>query len=94
MLMAVNSPSRRNHFGLVNPFKVWINFIILIFEGKINEDGFKKWLNLLKGYSSNQKNSNNKKMAFTLFKALPHVKDWLDSSRKRHVKYESKIYRT
>jgi hypothetical protein len=32
------------------PFKVQINFDILIFEGQINIDVVDKWLNLLEGY--------------------------------------------
>ena len=34
------------------PFKVQVNFKILVFEGQIDVDAIDKWLNLLEGYFS------------------------------------------
>jgi hypothetical protein len=39
--------SSSDHFGGTYPFKVQVNFDILIFEGQIDADALKKWLNLL-----------------------------------------------
>jgi hypothetical protein len=41
-----------NHFGGTSPFKVQVNFDILVFEGQIDVDALEKWLNLLEGYFS------------------------------------------
>ena len=37
-------------FGGTYPFKVQVNFDILVFEGQIDVDSLEKWLNLLEGY--------------------------------------------
>jgi hypothetical protein len=42
--------SLSNHFGQTSPFKVQVNFDILIFEGQIDADALVKWLTLLEGY--------------------------------------------
>ena len=42
--------SLSNHFGQTSPFKVQVNFDILIFEGQIDADALEKWLTLLEGY--------------------------------------------
>jgi hypothetical protein len=65
--------------GGVAPFKVQINFDILIFEGKIDADVVNKWLNLLEGYFSVHKFSNREKITFALLKVVPHVKDWWET---------------
>jgi hypothetical protein len=39
-------------FGDASPFKVQVNFDILVFEGQIDADALEKWLNLLEGYFS------------------------------------------
>jgi hypothetical protein len=36
--------STRNHFGGTFPFKIQVNFDILIFEGQIDVDALEKWL--------------------------------------------------
>jgi hypothetical protein len=61
--------------GGATPFKVQINFDILIFEGHIDTDVVDKWLNLLEGYFSVHNFSNKEKTTFALLKSIPHVKD-------------------
>jgi hypothetical protein len=58
------------------PFKVQINFDILIFEGQIDTYVVDKWLNMLEGYFSVHNFSNRENITFALLKAVPHVKDW------------------
>jgi hypothetical protein len=63
----------------VAPFKVQINFNILVFEGQIDADGVDKWLNLLEGYFSFHNFSNREKITFVLLKVIPHVKYWWET---------------
>jgi len=60
----------------VKPFKVQFKFDIPLFEGWIDADVVKKWLNLLEGYYSIQKISNIEKITFMHLKVLPHFKYW------------------
>ena len=53
------------------PFKVQVNFDILVFEGQIDADALFKWLNLLEGYFSVHNFSDKEKITFTLLKDLP-----------------------
>jgi hypothetical protein len=69
------SSSRRG----IAPFKVHINFDIIIFEGQIGVDVIDKWLNLLEGYFSIHNFSNREKITFALLKAVPYVKDWWET---------------
>jgi hypothetical protein len=39
--------SSSKHFRRTSPFKVQVNFDILVFEGQIDVDALEKWLNLL-----------------------------------------------
>ena len=78
MLMTVGSLSTSSRFWGTNPFKVQVNFEIPLFEGKIDANALEKWLSLLEGYFSVQKNFDNEKITFALLKSLPHVKDWWD----------------
>ena len=48
--IAIGASSSNNHFGSTSPFKVQVNFDILIFEGQIHADALDKWLNLLEVY--------------------------------------------
>jgi hypothetical protein len=68
----------RSHFASVTPFKVQFNFDIPLFEGQIDGDALEKWLNLLEGYYSVQKISDDENITFSLLKSLPHVKSWWD----------------
>jgi hypothetical protein len=54
--IATGTSSSSDHFGGTSPFKVQVNFDIPIFEGQIDADALEKWLNLLEGYFSVQKN--------------------------------------
>jgi hypothetical protein len=58
------------------PFNIQVNFDIALFEGQIDADALEKWLNMLEGYYSVQKNSDSEKITFALFKSLPHVRAW------------------
>jgi hypothetical protein len=75
-MAATEASSKRIHFTSVTPFKVQVNFYIPLFEGQIDADALEKWLNLLEGYYSIQKNSDSEKITSVLFKSLPHVKSW------------------
>jgi hypothetical protein len=68
-MAAVEASSTRNHFIGVTPFKVQVNFDIPLFEGQIDVYALEKWLNLLEGYYSIQKFSNNEKITFALLKS-------------------------
>jgi len=61
------------------PFKLQINFDILIFEGQIHENVVDKWLNLLEGKFSVHNFSNRENITFSLFKAAPHVNYWWET---------------
>jgi len=50
-----------------------------------------KWLSLLKGYFSAQNFSNREKITFSLFKSLPHVRDWWETHCEKHVGDKSSI---
>ena len=67
------------HSGSAPPFKVQVNFDILVFEGQINADALEKWLNLLEGYFSVYNFSDREKISFALLKLVPHVKDWWET---------------
>ena len=81
----------RDHFGSTSPFKVQVNFDILIFEGQIEADALDKWLNLLEGYFSVHHFSNKENITFALLKVLPHVKHWWETyweqSSQRSLEY-------
>jgi hypothetical protein len=89
--MVVEKPSTRYHFGGVSPFKVQVE--IHLFEVNIDANALEKWLNLLEGYFSVQKFSYIEKITFTLFKVLPHVKDWWKCYWKIHDEDDSKKFR-
>jgi hypothetical protein len=71
--------SSSDHFGGTYPFKVQVNFYILVFEGQIDVDSLEKWLNLLEGYFFVHNFSDWENITFTLLKALPHVKHWWET---------------
>jgi hypothetical protein len=70
----VSSPS--DHFGGIAPFKVHVNFDILIVEGQIDADGLGKWLNMLQGYFYVHIFFDRENITFSLLKVVPHVKNW------------------
>jgi hypothetical protein len=84
--------SSSDHFGGTFPFKVQVDFDILIFEGQIDADALEKWLNLLEGYFSVHNFSNREKITFALLKALPYVKHWWETYWEKSSTKESGIY--
>jgi hypothetical protein len=68
--------SSSDHFGGTSPFKVQVNFNIIVFEGQIDADALEKWLNMIEGYFSIHNFSDMENITFALLKALPHVKHW------------------
>jgi hypothetical protein len=68
-----------DHFGGSSPFKVQVNFDILIFEGQIDADVIDKWLNMLEGYFFVHNFSDRENITFTLLKAFPHVKHYWET---------------
>jgi hypothetical protein len=77
--IAIGASSSSSHFGGTSPFKVKVNFDIPIFEGQIDVDTLEKWLNLLEGCFTIQKNFNKENITFSLLKTLPHVKHWWEN---------------
>jgi hypothetical protein len=77
--IATGASSSRGHFGGTSPFKVQVNFDILVFEGQIDAEALDKWLNLLEGYFSIHNFYDREKITFTLLKSLPHVKHWWET---------------
>jgi hypothetical protein len=76
----------------VTPFKVQVDFDIPLFEGHIDADALEKLLSFLEGYFSVQNFSNSEKIAFTLLKALPHVKYWWETYCEKHTKDDFAIF--
>ena len=63
-----------SHSGGTTPFKVQVNFNVLVFEGKIDVDIVDRLLNLLEGYFSVHDFSDRENITFALLKAASHVK--------------------
>jgi hypothetical protein len=84
--------SSSDHFGGTSPFKVQVNFDILVFKGQIDAEALEKWLTLLEGYFSIHNFSDKENINFTLFKALPHVKHWLETLWEQSSTEESGMY--
>jgi hypothetical protein len=80
------------HFRGTSPFKVQVNFDILIFEGQIDVDSLETWLNLLEGYLFVQIFFDRENITFALLKALPHVKQWWETYWEKISTEESGIY--
>ena len=74
MLMAMDAPSMRGHFGGAIPFKIQVNFEIPLFEGNIDAYALDKWLILLESYFFINFFYDTKNITFTLLKSLPHIK--------------------
>jgi hypothetical protein len=77
--IATSASSSSDHFGGTYPFKVQVNFYILVFEGQIDADALEKWLKLLEGYFFVHNFFDRENITFTLIKALPHVKHWWET---------------
>jgi hypothetical protein len=74
--IATGTSSSKIHFRSTSPFKLQVNFYILVFEGQIDADALDKWLKMLEGYFFVHHFSNREKITFTLLKYLPQVKHW------------------
>jgi hypothetical protein len=90
--IATSTSSSNNHFGSTSPFKVQIDFDILVFEGQIDADALDKWLNMLEGYFFVHHFSDKEKITFSLLKFLPHVKHWWETYWEQISTEESGIY--
>ena len=76
------------------PFKVQVNFDILVFEGQIDVDAFDKWVNLLEGHFSIYNFFDREKITFALLKVVPHVKDWWETYCEQTSIEESEMFGT
>ena len=77
--------------GGATPFKVHINFDIPIFEDIIDCDVVYKWLNLLEGYFDIHNFFDRENITFSV-KAIPHVKDWLETFYDKKTTNESTLF--
>jgi hypothetical protein len=84
--------SSRDHFGGTSPFKVQVNFDILIFEEQIDVDALEKWLNLLEGYFFVHNFSDMEKITCALLKDPPHVKHWWETCWEKISTKKSRIF--
>jgi hypothetical protein len=84
--------SSSDHFGGTSPFNVQVNFYIPIFEGHIDADSLRKWLNILEGYFFVHNFFDKERITFALLKALPHVKNWWETYSEKSSTKESGIY--
>jgi hypothetical protein len=75
----IGTSSSSGHFGGTSPFKVQVNFDILVFEGQIDAEALEKWLTLMEGYFFVHNFSDKEKVTFALLKYLPHVKHWWET---------------
>ena len=50
LLATLDASTPSGHFGGTVPFKVQVNFDILVLKGQIDEDVLEKWVNILEGY--------------------------------------------
>ena len=73
-LPTYGASASNNHSGGATPFKVQVNFEILVFDCHIDVVIVDKWLNLLEGYFSVHDFSDREMIIFALLKATPHVK--------------------
>jgi hypothetical protein len=69
-----------------------VNFLIPLFEGMIDADAVDKWLNLLEGYFLVNHFFDRENITFALLKAIPHVKDWLDTYSEQRAVEEYTIF--
>jgi hypothetical protein len=93
LLTTIDMSSSSSHFGSTAPFKVQVNFDILVYEGQIDVDDLEKWLNLLEGYFSVHNFFDREKITFALLKVVPHVKYWWETYSKKNSIEESGIFR-
>jgi hypothetical protein len=63
-----------------------------MFEGGMDADAFKKWLNLIEGYFSFQKKFNIENITFALLKPISHVKYWWENYLEKYSTEESEMF--
>ena len=90
--IASAASSSSDHFGGTSPFKVQVNFDILVFVGQIDADAVDRWLNLLEGCFSVHNFFDKEKITFALLNALPHVKHWWETYCELNSTKDSRIY--
>ena len=76
----------------IAPFRVPINFDILIFDGQIDTDVVDKWLNLLQAHFSVHNFFNRENITFALLKAIPYVKDWWETLCEKNETKETSLF--
>ena len=81
-----------SRFGDATPFKVQVNFYILVFEGQIDVDTLEKWLNLIEGYFFVHNFFDRENITFELLKDHPHVKHWWETYWEKISTEESGIF--
>ena len=81
-----------SHSGGATPFNIQVNFYIPIFEDQIDANSVDRWLNLLEGYFSVHDFSDQEKIIFSLLKATPHVKDWLETYCEKKDETEPSLF--
>jgi hypothetical protein len=74
-----SASTSNSHSRGTTPFKVHVNFGILIFEGQIDAYIVDIWLNILEGYFSVHEFFDRESSIFALLKAAPYVKDWWET---------------
>jgi hypothetical protein len=79
LLATTNASTSSEHFGGTTPFKVHVNFYILVIEGQINTNALDKWVNMLEVYFPVYNFSDRENITFSLLKVVPYVKDWWET---------------
>ena len=77
--LPIETGTSSGHFGRTSPFKVQVNFDILVFEGQIDADSLDKWLNILECYFSVNNFYDRENITFALLKSLHPVKHWWET---------------
>ena len=73
-LPTYDGSASNNHSRGATPFKVQVKFDILVFEGQIDSDVVKRWLNLLEGNFSAHDLFDRENIIFALLEVAPHLK--------------------
>ena len=94
LLTTLDASTSKDHSGSVPPFKVQVNFDIPIFEGQIDAYALEKWGNLLECYFLDNKFFDREKITFSLFKVVPHVKDWWETQCEQTSMEEPSMFST
>jgi hypothetical protein len=63
-----------------------------VFEGQIDADTLKKWLNMLEGNFSIHNFLDRENITFLLLKVIPHIKNWWETYCKKNSIEESRMF--